>query len=152
LGSFNGKGEAMTAWTLTFRAEGDGPPDVSRVRRLLKMALRCVAGCDAGRRLVRPLIRPSMEGVSTTRRKRPQMSNDPDRRTRMRGIHECHHGRSRRHQRDAFCSNRRPASDRTPISRRRNACIRVAGWVWETSGTGRNGQDARPLCRTRPEG
>lgn len=27
-------------WTLTFRAEGDGPPVAVRVRRLLKAALR----------------------------------------------------------------------------------------------------------------
>lgn len=31
----------MSRWTLTFRAEGDGPPVECRVRRLLKAALRC---------------------------------------------------------------------------------------------------------------
>jgi hypothetical protein len=42
-------------WTLTFRAEGDGPPVEIRIRRLLKAALRvyrlrCIAarGGDAG--------------------------------------------------------------------------------------------------------
>lgn len=33
--------QQRSAWTLTFRAEGDGPPVELRVRRLLKAALRC---------------------------------------------------------------------------------------------------------------